>query len=342
MMRSSRRRESESELARVWPRRGVAVVPVAAVVLVSACSPEDAKGDAGEAAAVESASPATVVEGTEVTAPRSSSSAKDRTRSASTDSTSSSTSVSTKKSSKSKSSKGKGSTASSTSSPTSDTKLYRVIRVVDGDTVKVDIDGGESVRVIGIDTPETVHPDKPTECGGSEATAAARELLDGKKVAVVYDRTQDRRDKYGRLLAYLDIPESGDFGEAMLRKGHAEEYTYAAPYQRRETYRSAEQQARSAGRGVWGSCSTKPKQDATPSPKPSTSSTPAPSPTTQAPKAPAKPKAPATKAPAPPAKADAPGPGWTNDALRPGYTGCRQGYPGGKINGVYWWKPIAC
>lgn len=215
------------------------------------------------------------------------------------------------------------------SSSTPDTKLYRVIRVVDGDTVKVDIDGGESVRVIGIDTPETVHPDKPTECGGQEATAAARALLEGKRVAVVHDSSQGRRDRYGRLLAYLDIPQAGDFGEAMLRKGHAKEYTYADPYQRRETYRSAEQQARAAGRGVWGSCTTQqeePTPTQAPEPKPAPSS-PAPAP-------------PAPSAPAP--AATAPGPGWTNDALTPGYTGCRQGYPGGKINGVYWWKPIAC
>lgn len=281
---------------------------------------------------MESASPASATEGEAATVTSSSSEAtsKSRTKSAKSDSTSRSTA--------------KGSDRpSSTSSSTFDTTLYRVIRVVDGDTVKVDINGGESVRVIGIDTPETVHPDKATECGGSEASAAARELLDGKRVAVVYDETQDRRDKYGRLLAYLDIPSTGDFGEAMLRNGHAKEYTYAKPYQRRSTYLSAEQQARSADRGGWGSCSTKPTQTQSPAPKPATSSTPAPSPTSQTPKAPSPPKAPAkTKPPAPAPTAKAPGPGWTNDALTPGYTGCRQGYPGGKINGVYWWKPISC
>lgn len=337
MMRSSSRREIGS--GRTWrlPRHGVSVAAVVALGVLSACSPEETKG-AGDDAAIESASPATAEVESSTSAP--SSSPDSTPTSTGAEPASSSTSDPAKGESRSEKGSDEPRRSSSTTSATADTKLYRVIRVVDGDTVKVDINGEESVRVIGIDTPETVHPDKPTECGGPEASAAARELLDGQSVAVVYDKTQDRRDRYGRLLAYLDIPGSGDFGEAMLRKGHAEEYTYAAPYQRRETYRAAEKEARSAGRGAWGSCTTAQKQDQTPTPTQAPSTAPSSSPTTKAPTAP-QPPAP-TKAPAPPAKTGAPGPGWTNDALTPGYTGCRQGYPGGKINGVYWWKPISC
>lgn len=216
-----------------------------------------------------------------------------------------------------------------------DEQLHRVIRVVDGDTVMVDIDGGESVRVIGIDTPETVHPNKPDECGGAEASATAKDLLEGKSVAVVFDESQGRHDKYDRLLAYLDVPGTGDFGETMLRAGHAKEYTYDAAYERQDTYRAAEQEARNAGKGVWGSCTQEPAQQPSQTSEPSLtpSTAPAPEPTTQAPAPPAPKPAPA---------APAPGPGYTNDALTPGYSGCRQGYPGGKINGVYWWKPISC
>ncbi len=217
----------------------------------------------------------------------------------------------------------------------SDDTLYRVIRVVDGDTVKVDINGGESVRVIGIDTPETVDPDEPIECGGPEASAAAERLLDGQEVALEFDESQGRRDRYGRMLAYIEIPGSGDFGETMIRQGHAKEYTYASAYERQAAYRAAEDQAEQSGQGLWDSCTQQPEQ------APTTSSAPSPS-TTEAPPAPQAPEPAPSAPPAPEPKGSAPGPGWTNDALTPGYTGCRQGYPGGKIDGVYWWKPISC
>lgn len=239
----------------------------------------------------------------------------------------------------------KRSSTGSKDGESSSTKLYRVIRVVDGDTVMVDINGGESVRVIGIDTPETVHPDEPVECGGPEASAAAKELLSGKRVAVVFDESQGRRDKYDRLLAYLDIPDVGDFGKAMLRAGHAEEYTYDTAYDRRPAYLAAERNARNAGKANWASCAQTPEPapytpPAEPAPSPTPTPAPAPDPEPAPPPAPAPEPAPAP-APSPPAPAS-PGPGWTNDALTPGYTGCRQGYPGGRINGVYWWKPISC
>ncbi len=213
--------------------------------------------------------------------------------------------------------------------------LHRVIRVVDGDTVLVDIDGGERIRVIGIDTPETVDPNSPVECGGPEASAAAESLLEGKKVEVVHDPSQGEHDKYGRMLAYLDLPDGTDFGEAMLRAGHAEEYTYDTAYERQATYRAAEESARGGGQGVWGGCSQEPEPTSEPTSEPDPE--PAPEPSTPAP-----PAEPAAPAPGPADAASAPGPGWTNDSLTPGYTGCRQGYPGGRIDGVYWWKPISC
>ncbi|WP_068256126.1 thermonuclease family protein [Janibacter corallicola] len=214
--------------------------------------------------------------------------------------------------------------------------LHRVIRVVDGDTVVVDIDGGEKIRVIGIDTPETVDPNSPVECGGPEASAAAESLLEGKSVRVVHDASQGTRDKYGRMLAYLDLPGGTDFGEAMLRAGHAEEYTYDTAYERQGTYLEAEESARGAGQGVWGGCSQEPEPASEPTAEPE----PQPAPEPSTPEPPAEPAAP--PAPGPADAASAPGPGWTNDSLTPGYTGCRKGYPGGRIAGVYWWKPISC
>ena len=133
--------------------------------------------------------------------------------------------------------------------------LHRVIDVVDGDTVTVAYRGSEvSVRVIGIDTPETVHPSVPVECGGPQASAAAKRLLTGKKVRLVFDPSQGRTDYYGRTLAYLEAPGLGDFGLAMIRQGRAAEYTYDTAYARQSRYLTAQSQAQAHARGVWNSC----------------------------------------------------------------------------------------
>ena len=82
--------------------------------------------------------------------------------------------------------------------------LYTVIKVVDGDTIKILYEGvEETVRLIGIDTPETVHPNKPVECFGQEASERMKELVEGKGVNIMFDKTQGMRDKYGRLLLYV-------------------------------------------------------------------------------------------------------------------------------------------
>jgi micrococcal nuclease len=133
-------------------------------------------------------------------------------------------------------------------------RRYAVVDVVDGDTVEVAHRGGVTVRVIGIDTPETVAPGEPVECGGPAASATAETLLSGRRVRLVFDPTQGRTDTYGRTLAYLRVPNVGDFGLAMIERGRAAEYTYDAAYQRQAIYRAAETRARQAGRGLWGGC----------------------------------------------------------------------------------------
>lgn len=138
--------------------------------------------------------------------------------------------------------------------PTKKAALYSVLAVVDGDTVKVAYRGGVSVRVIGIDTPETVHPSVAEECWGQAASDAADKMLTGKKVRLVFDPTQGRTDAYDRTLAYLEVPGIGDFGLAMLRRGHAAEYTYDTAYQRQIRYRSAAADAAAAGRAMWDRC----------------------------------------------------------------------------------------
>lgn len=126
-----------------------------------------------------------------------------------------------------------------------------VTRVVDGDTIRVMTDGQEvQVRMIGLDTPETVHPREPVQCYGPEASAEAKRLLEDATVVLTPDPTQDQVDHYGRALAYVEV-DGVDFAEHMIREGFAREYTYKFAYQRADTYREAEDQAQAEGRGLW-------------------------------------------------------------------------------------------
>jgi endonuclease YncB( thermonuclease family) len=147
---------------------------------------------------------------------------------------------------------------------------YPVLRVVDGDTVVIAYRGSTTVRLIGIDSPETVSPSVPDECGGASASAAAHRMLDGARVTLTFDASQGRRDRYGRTLAYLSAPGVGDVGLAMIRRGRAAEYTYATPYDRQRSYRAAERKARRDGAPLWADCGgpDAPLRAAAPSAKP--------------------------------------------------------------------------
>ncbi|WP_240312403.1 thermonuclease family protein, partial [Janibacter anophelis] len=266
-------------------RAGVMVVSAVALVL-SGCTPEDSAARTDAAASASSVASA-AVEGAEVAASASatskptSSETKASTKKASQDAKKAAQEAKKAAATKEADKQKDASTKKPAKGATSQRRLYRVIRVVDGDTVRVDINGGERVRVLGIDSPESVHPDKPVECGGTAASTAAHQLLDGQRVALVFDPTQARRDRFDRVLAYVEIPGVGDFGKIMLRQGHAREYTYAAPYRRQAAYRAAAQQARSGGRGVWGQC-TQAQSSGSNAPAPAPAPTSA-SPTTQAP-----------------------------------------------------------
>jgi micrococcal nuclease len=99
-----------------------------------------------------------------------------------------------------------------------------------------------------------VDPRKPVQCFGRQASARAHQLLDGRRVAVTFDPSQGRTDKYGRTLAYLLLPDGRDYGLTMIREGYAVEYTYARPYRRQAAYRAAQAAARTSGRGLWSAC----------------------------------------------------------------------------------------
>lgn len=130
-----------------------------------------------------------------------------------------------------------------------------MLKVVDGDTIDVrdDARGRLRIRVLGIDTPETKKPGYTTGCWGPEATAFAAGNLLGQKVAVQTDPTQDTNDRYGRTLAYLVRDDGWDYSVEAARAGTAHSYVYDnQPVTRYPAIAAAEQEARSAGRGLWG------------------------------------------------------------------------------------------
>ena len=129
---------------------------------------------------------------------------------------------------------------------------YRVVRVVDGDTIRVNVNGTEEiVRLIGIDTPELVDTRRPVECFAQEASQKANELLADRMVRLETDPTQDTRDVFGRLLAYAYRDDGLFFNQHMIETGYAFEYTYRTPYQFQQEFKTAEQNARTNNLGLW-------------------------------------------------------------------------------------------
>ncbi|MCO1659185.1 thermonuclease family protein [Pseudonocardia humida] len=131
--------------------------------------------------------------------------------------------------------------------------------VVDGDTVHV-LDGRGSkikVRVLGIDTPETRDPRKPVQCWGPEATQFATATLLGQQVTLVTDASQDARDRYGRVLAYLVLADGSNYSVLAASAGVARSYVYNRnPVSEHAAITAAEADARTGGRGLWGACPT--------------------------------------------------------------------------------------
>jgi micrococcal nuclease len=130
----------------------------------------------------------------------------------------------------------------------------RVVRVVDGDTIHVRVDGREeTVRYIGVDTPESVKPGTPVQCFAKKASAFNHRLVDGEKVRLVRDA--ESRDRYGRLLAYVYRARDNRFVNATLvRRGYAVPLTIPPNVAHAEQFRDLASAARRAGRGLWSSC----------------------------------------------------------------------------------------
>jgi micrococcal nuclease len=127
-----------------------------------------------------------------------------------------------------------------------------VLRVIDGDTIEVSIDGrAEDVRYIGVDTPESVTPGEPVECFGRRASAFNASLVEGREVRLRFDR--ELRDDYGRLLAYV-YAGSRLVNAELLRRGYARTLSIAPNDSRAGAFTRLEAAAGRAGRGLWGEC----------------------------------------------------------------------------------------
>ncbi|CAN5230887.1 MAG: thermonuclease family protein [Nocardioides sp.] len=139
-------------------------------------------------------------------------------------------------------------------------QVAKVVKVVDGDTIDVRIKKGSAwsrakrIRIIGIDTPEVTGT---LQCWGPQATNAAKRIVPiGTVVTIKSDPSQDKVDKYNRLLRYVNRKSDGlDFGLAQIRQGNARVFVYANnPFNRVETYRTSLKKAKSANKGMWKAC----------------------------------------------------------------------------------------
>lgn len=132
-------------------------------------------------------------------------------------------------------------------------ETYKVAKVIDGDTIEIDRYGKiETVRLIGIDTPETVDPRKPVQCFGKEASDNSKALLQGKSVRVETDPLVGERDKYNRLLAYVWLDNNQLVNQLLISGGFAHEYTYRSQsYKYQDQFKQAEMAAKESGTGLW-------------------------------------------------------------------------------------------
>lgn len=147
--------------------------------------------------------------------------------------------------------------ASTSNAASSEQTFYPVVKVIDGDTFVIAMNGKNvTMRLIGVDTPETVDPRKPVQCLGREASEKAKEILSGASVRLEMDPLQGELDKYGRLLAYAFLESGVNVAEHMIIEGYGHEYTYNLPYKYQAQFKEAERKAREGKKGLWadGAC----------------------------------------------------------------------------------------
>lgn len=124
---------------------------------------------------------------------------------------------------------------------------HTVIEVIDGDTIKVNVDEKvETVRLIGIDAPEL-----PNDCFAQEAKSKAQSVLSGRQIKLKADKSQDNRDRYSRLLRYVILEDGTNFNRLMVTEGYAREYTFIVPYVLQAEFKKAQATAKKNNLGLW-------------------------------------------------------------------------------------------
>lgn len=131
--------------------------------------------------------------------------------------------------------------------------MFKVTKVIDGDTIEIDYNGRtETIRLLGIDSPEIVDTFKPVQCFAKESSDFAKKTLIGKNIFLEVDTSQPDRDKFNRLLRYVFLEDNTNFNLLMIKDGYGREYTYEGKnYKYRIDFETAEKEAKSNLRGLW-------------------------------------------------------------------------------------------
>jgi len=132
--------------------------------------------------------------------------------------------------------------------------LYSINHFVDGDTIAVNMNGSvETIRMIGVDTPETHKPNTPLQCFGNEAASYTKQLIGQNKVRLQADPQDTNRDRYGRLLRYVYLSDGTLVENKLIIGGYGFAYTQF-PFEKANEFKTLEEQAKTNRQGLWGAC----------------------------------------------------------------------------------------
>jgi endonuclease YncB( thermonuclease family) len=132
--------------------------------------------------------------------------------------------------------------------------LYSVNEFVDGDTIRVNMNGAiETVRFIGMDTPETHKPNTPVQCYGPQAAAYTKQIIGNNAVRLESDPLNTNRDRYGRLLRYVYLPDGTLVETKLINEGYAFAYTLF-PFSKKAEFSASQETAKQTGKGLWSAC----------------------------------------------------------------------------------------
>lgn len=134
---------------------------------------------------------------------------------------------------------------------------YKVVRFDDGDTLVVNMEGNqETIRMIGVDTPETKDPRKPVQCFGQAASDFTKSLIGNNPIRLEADPQNTNRDRYDRLLRYVYMPDGRLVNSEIIKHGYGFAYT-SFPFGKKDEFKQYENEARESSKGLWAGCQPK-------------------------------------------------------------------------------------